>query len=109
MGQGEDRADIVGGQKIPAARFQPAVARIGLALRAVAVPAGVERDGAMPATGTLIHMGAERGGSTAQDGGEHLQMQPGEPFPAALEEGVSRGADHIGHLDRWPGHLFRLG
>jgi len=60
----------------------------------------------MPATGTRIHMAAERGGSAAQNGGEDLQMQPGEPFPAAIEEGVSRGADHIGHLDGWPRHLL---
>jgi hypothetical protein len=28
-------------------------------------------------------------------------------LPAALEEVVSGGADHIGHLDGWPRHLFR--
>ena len=61
----------------------------------------------MSATGTRIHMAAERGGSAAQNGGEDLQMQPGEPFPATIEEGVSGGADHVGHLDGWPQHLLR--
>jgi hypothetical protein len=60
----------------------------------------------MSATGTRIHMAAERGGSAAQNGGEYLQVQPGEPFPAAIEEGVSGGAYYIGHLDGWPRHLF---
>ena len=62
----------------------------------------------MPATGTLIHMAAERGGSAAQNGGEDLQVQPGEPLPAAIEKGVSRCADHIGHLKGRPWHLFWL-
>jgi hypothetical protein len=26
----------------------------------------------------------------------------------SFEESVSRGADQIGHLQRWPGHLFPL-
>src|SRR5579864_1851510 len=36
-------------------------------------------------------------------------MPPGEPSPAAIEERVLRGADDIGHLQRWPRHLFGAG
>ena len=63
----------------------------------------------MPATRTFIDVPAERGGSAAQDGGEHFQMQPGEPFPAALKERFSCGADHIGHLHGRPRHLLVVG
>ena len=34
-------------------------------------------------------------------------MQPGEPFPTALVKGGSGCADQVGHLQRWPYHLFR--
>jgi hypothetical protein len=47
VGQSEDHVDIAGGQKVPAARCQPAVARVGLALWAVPVSAG---NGEIPIT-----------------------------------------------------------
>ena len=60
----------------------------------------------MPAAGALVDVAAQHGGATADDGGQDLQVQPGEPFPAALVERRSRGANQIGHLQRWPRHLF---
>ena len=102
MRQGEDHVDIAGGQKVPAARFQPMVASIGLTLRAVPVATRIVGDGAMPAGGTLIHVAAECGGSAAQDRGEDSQMEPRQPFAAAIEEGISRCADNIGHLQGRP-------
>ena len=108
MRQGEDYVDIAGGQKVPAARFQPMVAGIGLTLRAVPVPTRVEGDDAMSAVETLIQMAAERGGAAAQDRCEDFQMKPSEPLTAAIEESVSRCADNIGHLQGRPRHLLRL-
>ena len=61
----------------------------------------------MPAVGALVDVTAERRGAAADDGGQDLQVQPGEPFPAALIERGSGCADQVGHLQRWPGHLFR--
>ena len=52
-------------------------------------------------------MTAERRSAATDEGGQDLQVQPGEPFPAALEEGGSGCADQVGHLQWWPGHLFR--
>src|SRR5262249_13435196 len=66
-----------------------------------------ERDGLMSASGTRIHMSAERGRAATQNRVQNFQMEPGEPLLAALEEVLSGCADHIGHLDRWPRHLFR--
>ena len=60
----------------------------------------------MPAAGALVDVAAERGGAAADDGGQDLQMQPGEPFPAALTERVSGCAEQVGHLQWWPRHLF---
>src|SRR5580658_1668436 len=50
-------------------------------------------------------MSAECGSASTQDGVQHFQMQPGEPLPALLVKTLSGCADHIGHLNRWPGHL----
>jgi hypothetical protein len=35
-------------------------------------------------------------------------MPPGNPLAASFEEGISRGADEIGHLERWSAHLLFL-
>jgi hypothetical protein len=61
----------------------------------------------MPAAGALVDVTAEHGGAAGDDGGQDLQMQPGEPFPAALEKRSTGCADQVGHLQRWPCHLFR--
>ena len=61
----------------------------------------------MPAVGTLVDVTAESRSAATDDGGQDLQMQPGELFPAALVKGVSGCADQVGHLQRWPCHLFR--
>jgi hypothetical protein len=69
--------------------------------------ARVERDGAVSAVGTLIDMPAERRRTAGQDGVEDFLMPPGKPIPAAIKESVPCGANHIGHLERWPRHLLR--
>ena len=61
----------------------------------------------MPAAGAFVDVAAERGGAAADDGGQDLQVQPAEPFPAALVKRGSRCADQVGHFQRWPRHLFR--
>src|SRR6516165_810960 len=88
MRQGEDHVDVAGGEQVAAARRKPAVARVGLALRAVPVAAGVERDGAMTAARTFIDVSAERRRPAGLDGTEDFQMPPGEPLPVAIEERV---------------------
>ena len=95
-------------EKLPATCFEPTVAGTGLTLRAVQVPAGVVRDGAMPAAGALIEMPAQCGGATAPNGQQDFDMLPADPLTASFDECVSRGADKIGHLERWPAHLAIL-
>jgi len=62
----------------------------------------------MSAGGTLIQMATQRRRTAAQDGVDYFQMQPGKPLLAAVEKRVSRRAEDIGHLQRWPGQLFGL-
>jgi hypothetical protein len=63
----------------------------------------------MSALRTLIHVPAERCRAAALDCGEDLQVQPGEPFPTAIQKSVSCRADEIGHLQWRPGHLLDVG
>ena len=50
----------------------------------------------MPAAGALIDVTAEGGGTAADDGGQDLQVQPGEPFPAArIRSATSSGGRDI--------------
>src|SRR5216684_1395180 len=91
---GKDHVDVARGQKLFLSRLKPEVAGVGLALGAVPVAAGAERDSLMAAAGTRIHMSAECGGAAAQDREEHLPVLPGEPLPAAFVEALSCCANH---------------
>jgi len=62
----------------------------------------------MPAASALIEMAAEDGGATPPNGQQHFDMLPGNPLAASFDEGNSRNADEIGHLERWPAHLLFL-
>jgi hypothetical protein len=62
----------------------------------------------MSAAGALIEMTAEGGGTTSANGQQYFDVLPTEPVAISFDEGISRGADQIGHLQRWPGHLFLL-
>ena len=109
MGQCEDHVQIAGREQFSATRSDPAVPRSGLTLGAMAIAAAVIGDGGpIPATGALIEMTAEGGGTTPANGPQHLDVLPTEPVAISFEESSSRGADQIGHLERWPGHLLFL-
>ena len=60
----------------------------------------------MPATGAFIEMTAECGGSTTLNGPQYFHVLPAKPVAVLFDEQLSRSADDIGHLERWPAHLF---
>src|SRR5260221_3202429 len=62
----------------------------------------------MPATGALVEMAAECGSTTSPNGQQPFDVLPPEPVAISFEESISRGADQIGHLEWWPGHLLFL-
>src|SRR6267378_2040215 len=81
----------------------------GLTLRAVSVSAAVVGDGGpMPAAGALNKMATEKGGASPRNGQQHFDMLPADPLAVSFDEGSSRGADEIGHLERRPAHLLLL-
>src|ERR1700687_3007601 len=101
--------DVACGQKLLPACCDPAFPSGALTLRAMPVSAGVVGDrGTMPAASALIQMPAQCGGATPRDGQQHFDMLPADPLAASLEEGNSRGADEIGHLQGRPAHLLLL-
>src|SRR5258706_14298523 len=109
MGQCEDHVQVAGGEKLTLTRSDPAFPGSDLTLRAVAIAAGVIRDGGtMSATGALVEMAAECGGTTSPDGQQHFGVLPTEPVAVSVQESISRGAGKIGHLARRPGPLGLL-
>ncbi len=59
----------------------------------------------MAAADALVDMTAECGGATPPNGQQHFDMRPTDPLAVSFDEGISRGADQIGHLERRPTHL----
>src|SRR6266436_7734748 len=103
----EDHMDVARREKFSLPCGDPAFPGRGLTLRAVSIAAAVVGDGGtMPAAGAFIEMAAECGGATPRDGQQHFDMLPAEPLAISFDEGSSRGADEIGHLEGRPAHLF---
>ena len=82
----EDDMDVAGRREFPAARLEPTIPGVSLALGAVPVSARVVRDGAIPATRTLILLPAECGSTAALDGRQDFAMLTGDPPATALDE-----------------------
>src|SRR5205807_7700575 len=109
MGQCEDHVQVARRKQLSSTRSDPTFPSSGLTLRAMAIAAAVIGDGGtMSAAGALIEMTAEGGGTTPANGQQHFDVLPTEPVAISFDEGISRGADQIGHLERWPGHLLLL-
>ena len=68
--------------------------------------AAIVGDGAMPATGAFIEMTAKCSGTATLNGPQYFHVLPTKPAAVLFDERLSRGADDIGHLERWPAHLF---
>src|SRR5690349_14691307 len=97
--------DIGHRQDLCLAGGEPLVPSVSLALRAMAVAAGVVGDGFVSAARASVFVATERCRTAAFDCRKHLAMQPGEPRPVALDEPVAYSADDVSHLERWPVHF----
>ena len=105
-GEREDHVQVVGRQKFTPTRGDPPFPSSDLTLRAVAIAAAVVGDGGtMSATGALVEMTAECGGTTPPNGQQHFDVPPAKPMTVSFYESLSRSADDIGHLQRRPAHL----
>jgi hypothetical protein len=59
----------------------------------------------MAAASAFVDMTAQCGGTTARNGPQYFDVLPTDPLTVSFDEGFSRSADQIGHLERWPVHL----
>ena len=74
--ESENDMGIARGQQFGTARLKPAVARVTLTPWAMPIPALLIGDGLMTAARTLVDMATQRRRAAAQDGRQHLNMQP---------------------------------
>src|SRR4029077_7476305 len=105
-GKREDHVQVVGRQKFTPTRGDPPFPSSDLTLRAMAIATAVIGDGGtMSATGALVEMTAECGGTTPRNGQQHFDVPPAKPMRVSFNESISRSADDVGHLQRRPAHL----
>jgi hypothetical protein len=84
-GECEDHVQVAGRQKFTSTRGDPALPSSDLTLRAVAIAAAVIRDGGpMSATGALVEMTAECGGTTPPNGQQHFDVPPAKPMTVSF-------------------------
>jgi hypothetical protein len=108
--QREDHVQITHRQEFFPSRLEPALARAGLTLGAMAIQARVIDQGRrMVAVLAAQAVSAESGGAATGDGRQHFAMLSAQPAATALEEALSGGANQIRHLQRRPLHLAALG
>ena len=75
---------VFGRQKFLLSCSKPLIARVALALGAMAVATGIIRDGLMTAAVTLIAMSTQRGCTAARNGVEDLDLRPGQGLSIAI-------------------------
>src|ERR1035437_3722162 len=98
--------NVVNRQQFLAASGEPVVARIGLAFRAMAVSAGVERDGPVAALPASVQLPTECCRAAKLDGMQYAEMEPRQPGPVLCDESVAVLSDDISHLEGWLIHGF---
>src|SRR5262245_51451683 len=94
------------GEQVFGSLRKPLLAGVGLALRAVPVPARVVRDGLVPARGALVQMPAESLRPAVPDRAQRLQVRPREVAFVPVDKAVACRPNDIGHLKGWPVHFF---
>jgi hypothetical protein len=104
----ENDVSIANGKQFFTSSLDPAPTGAGLAFRAMPIQAGIIRVSEMAATGTLIDVSTESRSAAAFDGSQDFQMPARNPVSAVFNELLSRGADDVGHLQRWSVHLCAL-
>jgi hypothetical protein len=77
---------------------EPTVTSCDLTLGAMAIATGVEDDGAMATTGTLMEMSTQDRGTAVSDGAEHFLVRPVNPAAVVGEELLALRPYNVGHL-----------
>ena len=102
-GHGED-VEVLGGQQVRAALFEPLGAGQRLAGQAVAVAARVVPDAPTAAVVTLLDVAAERGGAALLDGRHHTALRRRQDGPDLGPKDIAVAAEHFRHGERGTRH-----
>ncbi len=102
--QGEDDVVVGNRQQLRLAVFEPLPRRRPLALRAVAVAAGIVGDARMRAVLAALDMAAERCGAAGLDRRHHLQLAETHMASVGLAPRRPMGAKDVGDLQGRPRH-----
>ena len=84
---------------------EPALARLGLTLRAVPVATRVIGDGLEIASRAGVQMASERSRSACGDGPQHAELLVAKPETVLFSKAVTLDAKNVGHLHGGPIHL----
>src|SRR5579872_3277904 len=104
VGQCEDYVEVRHAEQFLLSRGEPALARLRLALGAVAVAAAVVRDGLVAAAWTIIDMPAQSRSAALSDGAQHLHPLIAEMLAVLVHEPGALCMNEIGHLEGGPAH-----
>jgi hypothetical protein len=104
MRQCEDYVEVRHAEQFFLSRGEPALARLRLALGAVAVAAAVIRDGLVAAAWTIIDMSAQSRSAALSDGAQHLQLLIAEMLAVLVHEPSALCMNEIGHLEGGSAH-----
>jgi hypothetical protein len=102
--QGEDDMIVGNRQQLRLAVFEPSPRRGGLALRAVAVVAGIVGDALVRAVRAALDVAAERGGATGLDRRHDFQLGEARVTGVGLPPRRPMGAKDVGDLEARPRH-----
>ena len=102
--QGEDDVIVGNRQQVRLAVFEPLPRRGGLALRTVAIAAGVVGDPFVRAVLAALDVSAERGRATGLDRRHDLQLGEAHVPGVGLPPRRSMGAKDVGDLEARPRH-----
>ena len=108
---GEDHVKVTGGQQLLFPCGEPALAGLGLTLRAMPITAGVIGDGRwtiasfLAALGTRIEMASQLRCTAVADGTECFQLLIAETGSIAAQKTIALLVEDIGHLHGRPCHV----
>jgi len=102
----EDHVEIGNWKQIFSSFSQPLLTGVGLALWAMAISAGVVRNGLMATSRASVQMAAEGLRATVANSSQHFQLRPRQMGLVPVNEVVARRPNDIGHLEGWPVHFL---
>ena len=96
--QGKDDMEVADREQFVLASGEPTVTGCDLTLWAMPIATGVEDDGAMATTGTLMEMSTQDRGTAVSDGAEHFLVRPVNPAAVVGDEAFALRPYDVGHL-----------